>query len=361
MRDQVIDTVGQIAPPLIPVLPTWMTSKQANGRVLGFTPAWVIAYLRPGQGDRVAYYIRTRYGEELNRIDFKADRYELDRSQTYLWNSATESWLSPLGLLPAATVFDGHRVRAFRNFVFTLQTSGQVSRDTTYVANGSTLAWGFQTQDSTAKLVVAVNGNVIPYWRAGLSGLCWQLQYTDGRPQYNITAWNSLTSYGTFATVVNNGSYYLSLRDVPSGIDISNAFYWQAIDPPNTVVIRNVASGGSNPAIFTGPAVSAGAAIAITEIYDIYTLDVNSPVTNSTVFDGGSTSFVSPADQYTGGDEFDRYLMFPKINIVDPTPTIPGPPPPPPSPVITWRNVRLDAVTWNNDSGNAVVWLNNAA
>jgi hypothetical protein len=40
MRDQVIDTVGQYSQ----VLPLWMTSRQANGRVLGFTKACVIAY-----------------------------------------------------------------------------------------------------------------------------------------------------------------------------------------------------------------------------------------------------------------------------------------------------------------------------
>jgi hypothetical protein len=44
MRDQVIDTVGQVAN----ILPRWMTSKQADGRVLGFTPAWVLAYTKPG-------------------------------------------------------------------------------------------------------------------------------------------------------------------------------------------------------------------------------------------------------------------------------------------------------------------------
>jgi hypothetical protein len=206
-----------------------------------------------------------------------------------------------------------------------------------------------------------INGNVIPYWRAGLSGVCWQLEYADGRPQYNIVPWNTLNSYGTFATVANNGSYYRSLRDVSAGVDITDLFYWQAIDPPNTVVIRTVPSGGSNPAIFTGPALSAGATIAINEVYDIYPLDVNSAVTKPTIFDGGGTAFVSPADRYTGTDEFDRYLLFPKINIIDPTPTIPGPPPPAPNPVVTWRNVRLNSVTWNNDSGNAVVWLNNAA
>ena len=99
MRDQVVDEIGQISP----ALPLWMTSKQADGRVLGFTPAWVIAYVRPGEGARVAYNIRTRFGATLNLIDFEVDRYILDRSQTRNWDPATDQWIPQP---PAATVFD---------------------------------------------------------------------------------------------------------------------------------------------------------------------------------------------------------------------------------------------------------------
>jgi hypothetical protein len=108
MRDQVVSVVGQISPPLTPALPLWMTSKQSNGRVLGFTPAWVIAYVKPGQSARVAYYINEIFGENLNLIDFKVDRYELDRSATFAWEPFEDStelgqWIpSP----PAATTFD---------------------------------------------------------------------------------------------------------------------------------------------------------------------------------------------------------------------------------------------------------------
>lgn len=99
MRDQVISVVGQTTP----ALPLWMTSKQANGQVLGFTPAWVIAYVKPGESGRVAYNIRTNFGDQLNKVDFEIDRYELDRSQTYLWNPETDQWIpSP----PQATTFD---------------------------------------------------------------------------------------------------------------------------------------------------------------------------------------------------------------------------------------------------------------
>jgi len=81
MRDQVIDTVGQTNT----ILPLWMTSKQTNGRVLGFTRAWVIAYTKPGESAKVAYNIREQFGEILNQVDFDVDRYILDRSMTKNW------------------------------------------------------------------------------------------------------------------------------------------------------------------------------------------------------------------------------------------------------------------------------------
>jgi len=71
MRDQVIDVVGKISD----ILPLWMISKQSNGRVLGFTPAWVIAYTKPGKSGQLAYNIRTEFASKLNLIDFEIDRY----------------------------------------------------------------------------------------------------------------------------------------------------------------------------------------------------------------------------------------------------------------------------------------------
>jgi hypothetical protein len=99
MRDQVIDTVGQVGN----VLPLWMLSKQADGRVLGFTPAWVIAYAKPDRGEQIAYNIRTQFGGRLNLVDFKVDRYELDALLTKNWDPVTQNWdPSP----PTCTTFD---------------------------------------------------------------------------------------------------------------------------------------------------------------------------------------------------------------------------------------------------------------
>jgi hypothetical protein len=99
MRDQVIDTVGQVSN----ILPAWMISTQANGRVLGFVPAWVIAYARPGRSEQIAYNIRTQFGQSLNLIDFEVDRYELDRLLTKNWDPETKEWIPTP---PEVTTFD---------------------------------------------------------------------------------------------------------------------------------------------------------------------------------------------------------------------------------------------------------------
>ena len=104
MRDQVVDVVGQEST----VLPLWMTTKQTDGRVLGFTKAWVICYANPGESDRISYNIRTQFGEILNRVDFISDRYILDNQLTANWvpnDDSTDggSWNpSP----PLGTTFD---------------------------------------------------------------------------------------------------------------------------------------------------------------------------------------------------------------------------------------------------------------
>lgn len=91
MRDQVIDVVGQISQKL----PLWMTSTQANGQVLGFTPAWVICYTKPGRSQQIAYYLGQYFGQRLNLIDFDVDRYVLDRTLSVNWDTQTQQWSPP--------------------------------------------------------------------------------------------------------------------------------------------------------------------------------------------------------------------------------------------------------------------------
>jgi hypothetical protein len=98
MRDQVIDVVGQISQKL----PLWMISRQADGTIPGFTPAWVICYTKPGRSAQIAYYISEYFGTQLNLIDFKVDRYILDAAMSLNWDPAVQNW-EPA---PVETTFD---------------------------------------------------------------------------------------------------------------------------------------------------------------------------------------------------------------------------------------------------------------
>jgi len=102
MRDQVIDVVGQISN----ILPLWMLSKQTNGQILGFTPAWVITYCKPGTSGQIAYNIQSKYGTQLNRVDFEVDRYELDRLLSHNWDPVADSSNGAWVPTPAETTFD---------------------------------------------------------------------------------------------------------------------------------------------------------------------------------------------------------------------------------------------------------------
>jgi hypothetical protein len=111
MRDQVIDVVGQISTKL----PLWMTSKQTDGRVLGFTPAWVMCYTKPGRSRQIAYYVQTQFQGHLNTVDFKVDRYVLDHTLSRNWDTATQNWTPT----PSLTTFDryGSGVLPFVGYV----------------------------------------------------------------------------------------------------------------------------------------------------------------------------------------------------------------------------------------------------
>jgi hypothetical protein len=82
MRDRLVTQLGRV----VPGLPLWMKSKQTDGRVLGFVPAWVIAYTKPGRAREVQYNLLQSYSQQLNTIDFYVDRYAIDKSLTYNWD-----------------------------------------------------------------------------------------------------------------------------------------------------------------------------------------------------------------------------------------------------------------------------------
>jgi hypothetical protein len=227
MRDQVIDQIGQISP----ALPLWMTSKQANNQVLGFVPAWVIAYTKPGYGGQVAYNIQQNFGERLNIIDFKADRYELNRSQSYNWDPEDDQWVPH----PAqATTFDieAHYQLPVANdssFVFVGGT-GYAVNDRIGIS-GSEIG-GISGANDVVVVVTEVDGSgtILTAYATGLAPLLTVGDIYTNIAGTNITGSGSgatwdLITVGEDPTIFDgNSTRFISPADRDSSTDIHDAY-----------------------------------------------------------------------------------------------------------------------------------------
>jgi hypothetical protein len=246
MRDQVIDTVGQVSR----VLPRWMLTRQKDGSVLGFTPAWIIAYTKPGQSGQIAYNIQTQFASQLNLIDFRVDRYELDNFLTKNWNRENQHWgiydvpLTPYP--PSLTTFDIFGLAPF-------------DPSTAYPV-GATVIY--------QQVVFTPAPDNEPAYRISKPYRC-ILPTTPGILPTNTTYWESNNTSG-LATWINNNVVITTWED-----NFETLATWTHSTPPGTT------------------------------------------------FDDGSMQFTAPVDMYsndnsttTNTTEFDKYLVFPKRNIL---------------------------------------------
>jgi len=94
------------------LLPTWMTSQQPNGDTLGYIPVWVLCYTLPGYSFPIAVNIVNNWKYTFNEIDFQIDRYYIDKSGTYNWNTNLKrpSWISLPSAYPQPSVLGAHDI-----------------------------------------------------------------------------------------------------------------------------------------------------------------------------------------------------------------------------------------------------------
>jgi len=311
MRNQVIDTVGQYAN----VLPLWMTSKQANGRVLGFTRAVVIAYCQPGKGEQLAYNIRTQWGERLNQVDFIADRYILDRQYSKNWDPVTDSWIPS----PAqSTTFD--RVQRPSNLVY----KGTVDYATQHAFK--------DVNNQTLQRIAALGGidgangrdldgrTVIFQKQEDFPGLTNNEAFSDYPATYSQQPYDEAT-FDTSPTVLTTpqrlGKYRMDLID-------DNYITFVLIEEFDTYDYLLVTRGDQfkNTELYLPLTPTVGLSRVTWSL-------IPEPAGQETIFDGGGTVFIVPEDNYGLTDQYNKYLLYPKYDILE------GPPVPPPPPPIT--------------------------
>lgn len=327
MRDQVIDVVGQISTKL----PLWMTSKQADGRVLGFTPAWVICYTQPNRSRQIAYYIATQFGQQLNQVDFKVDRYILDAELSKNWNTETQRWTPT----PSLTTFDrfdtgGDTFIGTVDIATNLAYSDVNNRTLSYInALGSLDGVISGIDGNTLIFVKQQNYNGPPGSSYTITNNAWQdylFLYDSGRFDQGIP--------GPVPEVPPAPGYPTEEFDqavtIPNDSDGSTlnermAIYTITVDPVTefvTLTLTRLTEANNFVQVTRGNFYRSAQlryptapGPGLTEISWL-PLETVGSATGETLFDDGSVAFTEPVDMYDPTDAFDKYLVFPKANIL---------------------------------------------
>jgi hypothetical protein len=329
MRRDLTDTLGITDPN---TLPEWMTSVQRDGTVLGYVTKVPLAYVRPGQGDKVLFRLRRSAASglipDIKEIPFQVDRYILDNNLSTYFDTETRQFvehnyttfdLTPSGaeeLEPITTVDFAIEVPFNyingRSIDFLENTLGGLDNVvTSYI--GKTIVFAKQEQyvgydvgdndgwDRTVQFYDDIGGyddtdfsetEIIPGWvesnanpsiqnqRAGI----WTVALDDnGLIALEFTTEIYLANELMPDSTISTGVLYIRYGAKYGGNDIQYSI-------ANQIPPKNVPD------------------YAIIEIGVIQE-------SNGTIFDSNATRFLSGVDNYQAPDEGDKYLKFPKIGV----------------------------------------------
>ena len=390
MRNQVVAEIGNFPQ----VLPLWMRSKQPNGKVLNFVKAWVIAYAKPGEGKHLAYNINTRFGDQLNLVDFTADRYELDRQYSKNWIPPTGSTTEGEWFPVTTTTFD-------LSDVYTASVSltgvGYVGTGPTYspdnystnpsdpnyqgdtlVVSGAKLGGATPANDAFIRVTSITNVDTITIInRVGPNFEVGQIiTSVPSNPMLTPAATGQITSvvgntlqvsrFDSESPAFADGDSIRLVTPITTSAAYMVAGYEYTIIGPQDTEFQYSGSANFKLAgaacneigatfVANGPTYGTGfvalqttaecdAVTTVSGIINAITVSgtpeisangnsyancvptniissgsgakFNIAVTSSTTFDDNSLQFNTPADKYGLTDEYNKYLLFPKTNIL---------------------------------------------
>ncbi len=342
MRDQVINTVGKVTSGL----PQWMISEQTDGRILGFTPAWTIAYVKPGESDRIQYNIN-QSNIDINKIDFDIDRYELDCSQTHLWDTSEQEWIPnpaivttfdrierPSGLTDIGNVdyatnlaFSQINHKTLNDIAILGGIDGEISRS---ALQGKTLIFRKQEQFSDLTVEEAFENyqnlysfitrqspdqvsEMISFDTVGYDSQGYELPQTEvivsGSPDPRDGVFGTY-DVGAFdqSTILPQNQRLGIWTITISKTNIVTLVFKQSVVTNNLVTVQYGRQYNMTELML--PAAPTPGLTLVAWSF------VEEEPKKETTFDVNSTTFSAPADSWSSSDQFDKYIVFPKVNIL---------------------------------------------
>ena len=324
------------------VLPDWMTSRQPNGRVLGYTRALVLAYCVPGSSDIVAYRLKES-GFKFNELDFTVDRYLLD-------NVYSDNFLVELNRFDVSleTTFDRYPTIP-SNYIdagivdYAVSDAFELINNQPYdVINAERNVGGLNGLDGVTGFR---DGDLIVFAEQEFIFPGFDASYNSGWHNVNIT-WDE-TPWGFNEDTLDDDEF--PNYDSPSTIDLTPSEAWNESEYVPGFIENNLNPAVTNQRIgvwrinilpsgivrltfvkaieyFNRLYVRRGSRYGRSNIFFDPVIKPNKTVPNytlfrqeiktvATTFDGNGTRFYDNRDEYVVPEEGDKYIKFTKTGV----------------------------------------------
>jgi len=279
-----------------------MKSKQPDGRVLGFTPAWVIAYANPGKSDQLRYYIENLYTKSLNSVDFETDRYSVDRSMIQNWDTTNGRWLTG-----RETTFNKYIKSRELNRLAVIDLATDLgfsdihNRTVDYVAQLGGIDGRKFANQLDGKKVIFVNQEFFD-------------NIDEAFTRYNRDAEDTSelipgTEQARDDSTINNeriAIYKITVNPITENITLT--LDTQADSQDYVEVLDGTKYGSAT--LFVPRAPAPGLRYVNWQYVD---QNIN---VSQTLFDAGSLRFISNKDKTINDDRLDKYVMYPQHTII---------------------------------------------
>lgn len=294
-------------------LPRWMTSKQEDGRIIGWVPAVVVAYVKPGEGARVAFNIE-RNNSNINLVSFEVDRYILDNnlskyydatngtyneSEVTTFDTEVSPFEEPVGIVDFAVSSPFNQIDGLTE-EFVRNTLGGLD--------------GINDTYEGKKIIFALQENYPGYildenqgWTRNLNS------WDDAGWEDTVNGWDHYEVIPGYIDSLDNSTenqrsgIWLITKD--SG-DLLRLELVTTVDAGQTVQVKyGVRYGGFIMRYGPLPKFDAGETVPRYEKYQPVDVAI------ATTFDNNMTRFINNISIYQDPDEDDKYLAFPRENI----------------------------------------------
>ena len=325
------------------ILPSWMTSRQPDGTVLGFTRCLVLAYVNPGRSAEVAFRAKEAIAANytLSYLDYTIDRYLLDSvlSNNFIVNPVAGSGtitanIRSSNVVGAGSAFTSNLAASATIYssnitlgnVSNIITATSLTLSANSLSNVSSSTWTYSNifivnnySTGSGSISANTNSNVVTGQVTYITG-----SGTISGAVGNTNVIGSGTKFGTelapgkqlYTSLTGN----LSANIIGTITSIISDTTLKLLDPLNSTISGSSYYADGNTTLFTTE-IHNGDVIVANGV-QIGTVNYVSSDT-SLILTANSTSNIANVsythtkrDPYTIPGQGDLYLKFPQVNIL---------------------------------------------